>query len=234
MSVITPSSTTIVLPSGISNVPSGLALSPTCGSPSSRSTVSVCPSAVLSSIAFGSTLACGSATACSASSSVFTPSLARILSRSEAFTSVFFSIAFGFCCFELMNCSILRLDALALIGATVLLIRPRRKASLVLMKISLSIKACISSRSHSHRSTYASTILSCHICISSPWFFKSFAFSWSPKHQPGTHGLCSRKAAFSYALRLSFGAASIMIVAILAALPSTVQVIFFPLCRSRS
>ena len=128
----------------------------------------------------------------------------------------------------------LRFDALALSGTMVLLIRPRRKASLVLMKMSLSIRACISSRSHSHRSTYASTILSCHICISSPRFFKSFAFSWSPNPQPGTHGLCSRKAAFSYALRLSFGAASMMIVAMDAALPSTVQDIFLPLCRSRS
>lgn len=128
----------------------------------------------------------------------------------------------------------LRFDALALIGATVLLIRPRRNASLVLMKMSLSIKVCISSLSHSHRSTYASTNLSCHICISSPRFFKSFALSWSPNPQPGTYGLCSRKAAFSYALRLSFGAASMMIVAMDAALPSTVQEIFLPLCRSRS
>ncbi len=35
----------------------------------------------------------------------------------------------------------LRFDALALSGTMVLLIRPRRKASLVLMKMSLSIKA---------------------------------------------------------------------------------------------
>ena len=219
-STMTPSSTTITLPSGIGCSPFGCALSPTCGAPSSRSIVSVAPVAVCSSMS--------SAGRVSVSSIVPKPAFASNRCNQFFLTSTLSILSLSFIWLIMLSVAF----ALALAGSINEPINPSSIARSAVMYLSSFISACISSRLHPHRSTYRFTMRSCSARIE----LSSCASRSAVKHSSCgiTKGLCTSIRALRYALRCSRGAASMMIVAILAALPSIVVHISLPVARNLS
>ena len=150
---MTPPDTVIVEPSSMTNSPSGDAVSPTCGSPSSRSIVNSAPSTADTVIL--TTLR---------SSAFLIPSLLSMRLNKDSSTATVFML---FC-----------LLLLSVFGSRILSMKPSSIAFSMLIAVSVSIIFCRVSASVPVLSTYRLTILFCSRRNSLAWA-SSLAFSLS-------------------------------------------------------